>query len=332
MHKPTLINGELGAGRRPPHSPRHARRGVAAVLLASGLPLTVAAALPFRTVYRAWTTAGEVRVFDGRRLWVRSQDDGSWRPQDLPKVGRLFDVGGEGNRLYLLDEGGVAVVTGGETLQRLPVCLDAGSLAVAGGTIWCASHMNSLGQVTVRRLTLDGKELHRWTAQVPETESERSLPEIARLAGAWWFLLADEQGAVGVSQDRPQLLVVPARGAARVVPWPSPLEALRQRRPVLQGTELRLPEFHLTAAVLLPDGDLLVLPGITDVDPDGSVSKADRLLIVKRDGSLTRSLLLPRPAIGIVANPGQPLVLYENNTLQSVLQLQSGPSSASAPQ
>lgn len=332
MHQPTLINGELGAGCRPPHSPRHARRGLAALLLAGGVPFTMAAELPFRMAYRAWTIAGEVRVFDGRSLWMRSQDDGSWRPQDLPTIGRLFDVGVEGNRLYLLDEGGVAVVTGGDTLQRLPVCFDAGSLAVAGGTIWCASPMNAVGHVIVRRLSLDGKELNRWTAKVPKTERETSLSEIASLARMWWFLLADEQGAVGVSLHRPQLLIVPARGAARVVPWLSPLEALFQRRPVFQGTQLRLPELHLRAAVLLPDGDLLFLPGITDVDPDGSVSKADRLLIVKRDGSLARSLPLPRPAIGIVAKPGQPLVLYEDNTLQSLLELQSGPSSASAPQ
>lgn len=324
MHQPSLVNGELGrACARPSNPPQQARHraqwgGVAVrvgAAIAAAASLATAEPLPFRLALRAFTTAGEVRVFDGRTLWARARAGGTWHPHPLPS-GRVFDVDADSDRLYVLDEAGVVVVRGEDTPHRLAICQDAGTLAVTNGAVWCASPADPLSRVTVWRFSVDGKELSRWPVQVPPTGSEASRSGMARLARQWWLMLADGGGAVAVSLNRSQLLLVPARGQPRLVPWPSPLDVLRQRRPVDQGTQLPLPELHLRAALLLPGGALLLLPGITEVDHQGAVSQADRLLVVNRDDTLHRSFPLPRRAIALVRDPAGPLILYEDDTLQ----------------
>lgn len=324
VHQPSLVNGEPGRAcarpSRPPQQTRHRAQwgGVAGrvgAAIAAAASLAAAEPLPFRLALRAFTTAGEVRVFDGRTLWARARAGGAWRPHPLPS-GRVFDLDVDSDRLYVLDEAGVVVVRGEDPPHRLAICRAAGTLAVASATVWCASPADALERLTVWRFSGDGKELSRWPVQVPPVAGAANLPAIARMAQAWWLLLADDGGAVGVSLNRSQLLLAPAGGEPRIVPWPSPLDVLRQRRPADRGTQRPLPDLHLCAALLLPRGALLLLPGITEVDHQGAVSQADRLLVVNRDGTLHRSFPLPRRAIALVRDPAGPLILYQDDTLQ----------------
>ncbi len=282
--------------------------------------------LPFRLALRAFTAGGEVRVFDGQTLYARPQAGGRWRQHGLP-AGRVFDVQGEGDRLWILDEAGV-LVQGGDRAKRLKICKDAGSLAVARETLWCASPADDLNRVTVWRFSTDGNELDRWSVQLPPDDGDANLPGIARLARAWWFLLADQEKAVGVSLNRSQLLLVPAQGQPRVVSWSSPLEEFRLRRPLSKGAQPRLPEGHLRGALLLPGGQLLLLPAITGIDEQGVVTQADRLLLANWDGTVSRSYRLPRPAAALVRDPADPLILYQDGTLQPLRQLAAAPASS----
>ncbi len=339
LHQSDMVKVELssGAGLRLPHAPppmagHRAGWGVAAVLVgaatAAATSLAAAEPLPFRRAQRAFTAASEVRVFDGQRLWARAQAGGAWRPH-ADSAARVFDVDSDGDRLWVLDEGGVLVGEGGAA-QRLEICRGAGSLAVARGTLWCADPAGADARVMVRRFSRAGEELHRSSVRVPAEEGEADLPPIARMARAWWFLLADDGGAVGVSLNRSQLLIAPAQGEPRVVPWSSPLVELRQRRPIVGGAPLRPPELHLRAALLLAGGQLLLLPAITSIDAQGVVTQADRLLVVGRDGTVHRSVPLPRRAAALVRDPAGPLILYEDDTLQPWREL-AGAAAAPSP-
>lgn len=317
--------GAAGADRRPPLAPVPRRscpilRRVGALVLAAACGAAAAEPLPFRLPLRAFTTADQLHVFDGRTLWARPLVGGPWRTQALSGR-RVFDVSPFRGRLWVLNEAGVEVVGGGEASPRLAVCLQATSLAVSEGALWCADHADTAGVVTVRRLSLAGQETaHQWQIHVPPEIDETALPPIARMARASWLLLADAHGAVGFSPNRAQLLLALNGGPARVLPWTSPLQELRQGMP-RGSSQARLPELHMQGAALLPDGRLLVLPGITTLGADDTVVQRDRLLLLRRDGDRERVVLLPRPAAALVSDPAGPLILYPDDSLQPWQQL-----------
>ncbi len=307
----------LARGARPPC---RALRRLGAVILATAAGAAAAEPLPFRLALRAFTTADQVHVFDGRTLWARPSAGGPWRERALTGR-RVFDVGFFRGRLWVLDEAGVAVIGGGEAAPQPALCSQAFSLAVSEGALWCAEQADAAGVVTVRRHSLAGQDVpQKWQVHVPAETEETALSPIARMARACWFLLADAHGAVGFSLNRAQLLFAPADGPARVLPWTSPLQELRQGVPH-GSAHPRLPELHVQAVALLPDGRLLVLPGLTALGADGTVGQRDRLLLLARDGRREAVLPLPRPAVALVSDPAGPLILYPDDSLQGWQQL-----------
>lgn len=315
LHRHTPLRWTLAANRfcriRVQVGRRSGRIGAALLTAVVTLGAAQAGPPPFVSTWRAFTASGEVRVFDAKTLWTRPLAGGEWRSYPLPH-GKIFDVDNEGDRLWMLDKGGV-MMQEGSTLKRLPICAGAGSLFLANGTIWCAHPADSENRVAVARYSLEGLELERWLIQVPLEARDAELSKLAQMARMWWVIFADEAGGVAVSYPRSDLLLAPIGGQGRVVPWVSPLEEFRRSVPQAK----RLPESHITSALLLSSGRLLLLCGITGGNYEqGTLTRGDRLVVLNRDGTVDRSLQLPKRAAALVRDPGGPLILYQDDTVQ----------------